>query len=55
MDHEREGEQEKMGNKRSRKRGKRRMNATAGTRLVEKMGVIMALNEGMVTASLYEA
>ena len=35
-----------LGKKRFRWRGKRRMNATAGLRLVQKMGEKMALNEG---------
>jgi hypothetical protein len=42
-DEEREGG---LGKKRFRWRGKRRMNATAGLRLVQKMGEKMALNEG---------
>jgi len=35
-----------LGKKRFRWRGKRRMNAMAGLRLVQKMGEKMALNEG---------
>lgn len=45
---EREGEQDGTGKKRFRWRGKRRMNAAAGSHLVHKMGETMALNEGMV-------
>jgi hypothetical protein len=37
-----------VGKKRFRWRGKRRMNASAGLRLVQKMGEKMALNEGML-------
>jgi hypothetical protein len=54
LSEEEKGEQEQDGirKKKFRWRGKRRMNAAAGLRLVQKMGEKMALNEGMVTPFL---